>query len=448
MRLSELLVSGRPPKLVTAHLANRAITWSEFSGRVRDLSAALAARPEQSWLLACAEPFDFAVALFAVWHAGRRALLPPSLQAGAIAEVRAPADGLLAEPDTWPTAAADAAPPHVLAPLDPGKTGLDLYTSGSTGHPKRIGKSLAQLEAEVASLERQWGDARLPVLATVPHHHIYGLLFRLLWPLAAGRPFDNETCAAPELLLARLEKLGPAWIVSSPSQLARMPELIPLTALAGCARRIFSSGGPLAEASARQFHVALGEAPLEVLGSTETGGIAWRRQNNDDAWTPFPEIKIAIGEDAALTLVSPFLPAAAPYVSDEAAELLPSGRFRLLGRRDRIVKIEEKRLSLPDMEARLATHPWVSQAAVAVLAGRRQFLGAALVLADAGRDALRDQGRATIARTLRDYLAHWFDPVLLPRRWRYPDTLPYDERGKLPAAALAHLFEVEARVEY
>lgn len=449
MKLAELMALGRAPAYPVAWLEGRLIEWAEFHSRVAKLSHALAARPEQEWLLACTEPFDFAVALFAVWHAGRRALLPPSLREGAIAEAGRQADGVLADPDTWP-GHEHALENLALAPLDPVRCGLDLFTSGSGGTPKRISKHLAQFEAEIAALERLWGgrDAG-PVLATVPHHHIYGLLFRLLWPLASGRPFDNQTCTAPEFLLARLEQLGPGRVVSSPSQLARIHELIPLDSLAGRTTHIFSSGGPLDAATAARFQAARGEPPLEILGSTETGGIAWRIQYHDDAWTPFPEVTVSIADDvadavannAALTLVSPFLPDPAPLTTGDAAELLEDGRFRLLGRLDRIVKIEEKRLSLAEMEARLTSHPWVREAALVVLNDRRKRLGALLVLDDAGRRALANAGRAACAQTLRGYLARWFDAVLLPRQWRYPDALPFNERGKLAAADLIRQFE-------
>lgn len=438
MKLAELMPNGRAPDHPVAYVEDGRITWSEFQGRVANLAGALAARPERTWLLTSSDPLDFAVALFAVWHAGRRAVIPPSLREGAIADVQSQTDGRLGDPVTWPTADAEAFP---FAPLDPIHTGLDLFTSGSSGEPKRISKRLNQLEAEVALLERLWCDAKDgPVLATVPHHHIYGLLFRLLWPLAAGRPFDNTTCAAPEFLLDRLERLGPGRVVSSPSHLARMHDLIPLERLAGRATRIFSSGGPLAAGAARLFREALGEAPLEILGSTETGGIAWRIQDRDDAWTPFPDLSVRVSEDGELTLISPMLPDATPYLGDDAAEELEDGRFRLLGRRDRIVKIEEKRLSLPDMEARLAAHPWVREAALVVLTGKRQSLGALLALSEAGRQRLAEMGRAAFAQALRRHLAHWFDAVLLPRQWRYPDALPYNERGKLAVADLARAF--------
>jgi acyl-coenzyme A synthetase/AMP-(fatty) acid ligase len=186
-----------------------------------------------------------------------------------------------------------------LTPLDAMQCGLDLFTSGSSGKPKRVSKNLAQLEAEVALLDRLWGNTgnfRGPVLATVPHHHIFGLLFRLLWPLSAGQAFDNQTCTAPEFLLARVDQIGPGCVISSPSQLARMHELIALPSLVGRVTQIYSSGGPLGRDAAARFQAALGVAPLEIFGSTETGGIAWRIQDADDAWTPLPGVAVSVSE--------------------------------------------------------------------------------------------------------------------------------------------------------
>lgn len=437
--LTELLSAGRPSDHPVAWLADRLVTWAEFQSRVQALRDSLRARPERDWLLACPEPYDFAVALFAVWHAGGRALLPASLREGAIESIRDQVDGILTAPSDIP--AAPESGHAALAALDPEHAGLDLFTSGSSGEPKRVGKRLAQLDAEVEVLERLWGGDAEPVLASVPHHHIYGLLFRILWPLAAGRPFDNLTCAAPEILLGRLAEIGPGRVVSSPSQLARMHELIDLTDLAGRTSRIFSSGGPLPEEAAARFRSALGNAPLEILGSTETGGIAWRVQDRDDAWSPLPGVAVSVSEAGALTLTSPFLADREALVTGDAASLLAGGRFRLHGRLDRIAKIEEKRLSLPDMEARLAGHPWVREAALLVREGGRRHLGALVVLTEAGRHALAHDGRAACAKELRRHLGHWFEPVLLPRRWRYPDTLPYNERGKLASADLAALFD-------
>ena len=68
----------------------------------------------------------------------------------------------------------------------------EFETSGTTGEGRWIPKALRHLEDEIETLEAVFG-ARLPrgarVFATVSHQHIYGLLFRVLWPLGAGRPF-------------------------------------------------------------------------------------------------------------------------------------------------------------------------------------------------------------------------------------------------------------------
>jgi acyl-coenzyme A synthetase/AMP-(fatty) acid ligase len=440
IRLTHLHHKGRADDHPVAWRDGQLLTWGEYHGRVAQLCAELAPRPEQRWLLTCEDPLDFAIGLFALWHAGKIAVIPPSLRPGALDSLDHVADARL---DTTKLGAAHAPVQQgaALPPLDPILTRLELYTSGSTGQPKQVPKSLAQLDNEVMVLEQVWGRRAAPTLATVPHHHIYGLLFRLLWPLAGGRPFDSETCATPEQLLSQLDRLGPAMVVSSPSQLARMPELIDVGLLRGKATSLFSSGGPLAAEAATRFHRALGEAPLEIYGSTETGGIAWRQQHDgDDAWTLQPGVALHLGADGTLTLTSPFLPDASPMQTGDAAKWLEDGRFRLLGRTDRIAKIEEKRLSLPELEARLGEHAWVKEAAALVLTGRRQTVGAILVLNDAGRAKLAAAGRAAVSRELRLHLAHWYDAVLLPRHWRYPEALPYNERGKLTQADLQTLF--------
>ncbi len=100
MKLAELMTVGRPPEYPVAWLEERLIEWTEFRARVANLSHAPTAHPEREWLPACAEPLDFAVALFAVWHAGCRALLPSSLREGAIIEARRQAEGVLL-PRQW-----------------------------------------------------------------------------------------------------------------------------------------------------------------------------------------------------------------------------------------------------------------------------------------------------------------------------------------------------------
>jgi acyl-coenzyme A synthetase/AMP-(fatty) acid ligase len=442
--VSELLATGRSRDFPVCADGARSVTWSEFARHAGGIARALADRPEKRWLLHCEQPLHFAAALLAVLHAGRSAVLAPGLQPAMTEQLRPAYDAIVGD-GAQPMLDVRGVPPagFEFEAIDARAAHIDLYTSGSSGEPKRVGKSLHQLETEARVLETVWGAGlgAAAVIATVPHHHIYGLLFRLIWPLAAGRRFDAGLCADPGLLTQALRRYGDALLVSSPAHLTRLPELLPLESLEPLSGRIFSSGGPLPAAVALEYKRRLGAAPIEVYGSTESGGIAWREQDGSEdsaAWRPFPALELSTDAQGALCLRSPYLPDDAWLTMGDAAELLPDGRFRLKGRLDRVVKVEGKRISLPELEQALREHPWVCEAAVVPLSGGKESLGAVVILREPRREP---DAREPLVAGLREFLLARFERVLVPRQWRFVPRLPTDERGKLSAAALRSLFQ-------
>src|SRR6218665_2177251 len=123
-------------------------------------------------------------------------------------------------------------------------------------------------------------------------------------------------------------------------------------------RCVFSSGGPLPFEVSRSAAMVLGQTPVEVFGSSETGGIAWRQcASAEDSWQLFSDVQWRL-HDGCLAVCSPRLPDAAWWSTSDRAEPAGIHGFRLLGRADRIVKIEEKRVSLDAMEQQLLKTPW------------------------------------------------------------------------------------------
>ena len=157
-----------------------------------------------------------------------------------------------------------------------------------------------------------------------------------------------------------------------------------------------------------------------------------------------PGMNVSRDGDGALMLVSPFIDSGEPWRMDDAVELIEGGRFQLKGRLDRIVKIEEKRVSLPEVESTVAAHEWISGVAAVVLEGRRTRIAIVAVPNAAGRAALKAHGRRVVIQQLRAHLSSRFDAVLLPRHWRFVEQLPLDSRGKLTQARLAAVFSAEA----
>ncbi|WP_246771676.1 FabA/FabZ family ACP-dehydratase, partial [Pseudomonas syringae] len=148
----------------------------------------------------------------------------------------------------------------------------------------------------------------------------------------------------------------------------------------------------------------------------------------------FDGVELSQDAQGALRISSPYLPPGHVEQTADAALIGADGRFELLGRLDRIVKLEEKRVSLPLIEQALAAHPWVSEARLGVVQANRASLGALLVLSDAGLLALRNQGRRALTEALRHYLQPHCETIALPRRWRLLRQMPLNAQGKLPQA--------------
>lgn len=395
------------------------------------------------------DPYEFASALFGAWHAGKEVFLPGDAQRGTterlLRQVDACAGALPGAMQCTP-AALGAPVAQLSASLDLARAKLVVYTSGSSGEPQAIHKTLAQLDAEVRTLQTAFGeriDAQGSplVYATVSHQHIYGLLFCTLWPLAAGRPFAANRLAYPEQMAATLGSRA-SVLVSSPAHLKRLPATLDWAAARVGLRGIFSSGGPLPPESAQDALTLMGHSPMEVYGSSETGGIAWRqRALHGDRWNPLPGIDWRV-EEELLSVRSAHLPDAAWWQTSDRAAAVGEGGFVLLGRNDRIVKVEEKRVSLTALEAALMSREDVAEARALMLATPSgPKLAAVVVPSDAGWNFLRTHGKRAFNKGLRHRLLDDVERVALPRRFRYVRTLPVNLQGKSTEVLLAALFK-------
>ena len=432
--LEQMLLKAQPERAVAV---NPALNHSQLRDAALRLAAGLQARGVRQVAVHLEDAADLAVALLGAWRAGVRVLLPADLQAQTRQRWAADVDLWLTDQpgDTHPCDLQQA--PMDAAELDLDHCWLSLCTSGSSGEPKRIEKTLRQLSNEVQALEHLWGADLGPacIIGSVATQHIYGLLFRVLWPLCAGRAFVRRQLAFPEdLQRASREQPTFAW-VASPALLKRMGDNLDWPALSRV-HRVFSSGGALPAEAAQSLQQRLGQWPTEIFGSSETGGIAWRQGSG--LWQPFADVELSQDSDGALLIASPYLPAGHVEHTADAARIAEDGRFELLGRLDRIVKLEEKRISLPMLEQALVAHDWVSEARLGVVQENRASLGALLVLSDAGLRALRNQGRRAVTEGLRRHLSEHCETLALPRRWRWLRQLPLNAQGKLPQA------EVEA----
>jgi acyl-CoA synthetase (AMP-forming)/AMP-acid ligase II len=157
-------------------------------------------------------------------------------------------------------------------------------------------------------------------------------------------------------------------------------------------------------------------------------------------WQPFPGVAIQRLADGRMSVRSDHLSGDDWHETADLIAPHSDGSFELLGRADRIVKIEGNRVSLADLEAELRAAPLVEEAAVVPLQTDPPSLGAVVVLNPDGKAALQAKGAFRLGRILRRGLTGM--PGGLPRHWRFVSRLPVAGLGKRRDADLAALFAI------
>ncbi len=308
-------------------------------------------------------------------------------------------------------------------------------TSGSSGASKTVVKTFESLAKETA-FHRDWYRARgvrdgVTVLATIEPDHMYGTLWRTMLPAALGLPVDPEVIRAPESLVAKMCAAEKVFLVTTPSFLDRFTAYAAQYDVPPNCVEIVTSGALLTADVAARTRAVFGVTPREIFGSTETGGVAWRRQDgacppDGCDWQVFDAVKVATAADGRLAVRSPYS-FRRRYVMGDAVTLTADGRrFRLLGRVDRLVKINEERVNLAEMEAAVRARGFADCALAVLPSARGDILGCLLV---AGADGAR---RPPLE--LRKMLLDVFPKGTVPKKFRYVHALPRNAQGKVRAA--------------
>ncbi|GAB3346290.1 AMP-binding protein [Lysobacter tyrosinilyticus] len=421
------------------------ITLGQFAAEVRAVAASL---PHAGFALnLCEDRYRFIVALCAAALRGQTTLLPPSRAPAVVAEMLAQHRDSYALTDALAhgeAAVAAAHPQWCLPAVLPQSDGDALtlpddllvaigYTSGSTGKPKPNPKTWASFRASTAQNLAALADlldhaAETPLVATVPPQHMYGMEMSVLLPLLGPVAVHGERPFFPaDIARALHDAPTPPLLITTPVHLralfesdAQLPRL----------RGIVSATAPLSRELALAAEARFGCEVREVFGSTETCVIARRRTAHEDAWTPLPGVQLMPQPDGT-AVEAPHL--AQPVVLADLVEVHADGRFELRGRNADLIEIAGKRASLGDLTRRLLAVPGVRDGTVFQLDPCPRT-GVARLAALAVAPELNE---AAVLTALRAHV----DAVFLPRPLRLVTSLPRNETGKLPRAALAALVQ-------
>ncbi|MFC1848898.1 class I adenylate-forming enzyme family protein [candidate division CSSED10-310 bacterium] len=309
---------------------------------------------------------------------------------------------------------------------------LGFFTSGSEGDTKVVLKKTRQIISELeVLLELLPLDSGLKSLSFVPPYHIYGFLFGEMLPLLSGGTAYFATGKVILDMTQELKRVKPGMVVASPihyqillKELRQGVSIPPATYV--------SSGAPLAPSLIDEFRSMTDISILQIYGSTETGGIAYR--SDDDIWQPLPQVDVRVkGPDTVIQVRSPWSNTACPDLWETTTDVgeMEAPGFRLIGRLGTLMKFRGKRLSSLEVENMLCLGPGVKEAAVttADVLGEEQLI--AFIVPVAGVVLNKSE--------LQNFLQQRLAPYKVPRIIKIVASIPKRAMGKYDYKQLAKI---------
>lgn len=444
LSLSQWLTASRPVTTPVAWLGEYTWTLGHLRHDVALLIDHLRDQPGNRWALCFENSYLFIVALLATLHSGKIPVIPGHNRAALLNVQRSLFDCVLSDKRLgWNGPQFVVSTSHQMTTSTiafddiASDAFIELFTSGSTGQPKQIAKPLISLDQEANMLATHFADRLLGCrfVASVMPQHLYGLTFRIFLPMALGLPLHAAMLWYSEQLAALSHTYRYAF-VSSPAFLKRLDlHLTPPPV-----EMILSAGGMLPWQDVEKTSTWLNIWPDEIYGSTETGILAWRyRQQDNIPWFTFSDVHLS-QESEGVRVFSPLIPAEG-LVLDDMLQFNENGQFHLIGRRGRVVKIEEKRISLVEIEQRLlALDGIMDVAAIPLIRNGHQAIGVVVVPNKEARQIWQCSGGKTLELSWRKALLPWLEPVAVPRYWRIIDEIPVNNMNKRVYAQLQELF--------
>lgn len=213
---------------------------------------------------------------------------------------------------------------------------MELHTSGSTGTPKTITVTKEAMMAGARATCRAFGlQAGDSALLCLPLRYIAGKMMVVRALVGGLNLVTAEPCSTP---LAK---------INAPIDFAPLVPMQALTTLQqpnGMAQlekaRIILLGGGFVDAALETALQSCQSAVYASYGMTETlSHIALRRINGEHAtpyYTPLPQVSVRLSPRGTLALSVPYL-GIEDMETNDLAEILSDGRFRILGRADSVI---------------------------------------------------------------------------------------------------------------
>ena len=329
-------------------------------------------------------------------------------------------------------------PPLVAAPHPaPDDVAVILYTSGTTGGPKRIELTHAgtRLVAEYLAHDALGLRENDVLFGSAPLAHVFGMSGCMNGAIAAGACLALVSRFEPAAALDTIEREGVTVFMGVPSMCAALLAASSETGHAPRMRIAHVGGAPLAVETLHAFEERFGLTVLEGYGMTECGGTATtnhagRERKPGSVGTPACGGEVRIAEDGEVLLRSPTLMRGHEgwFATGDVGRLDEDGYLYLLDRKKDVILRGGYSVYPREVEEALYAHPGVREAVVVGVPHATLGEEVVAVVVPAAPDLDADD----VKRFVRERVAAYKYPRLVV----VVDELPHGATGKIQRRAI------------
>ena len=300
-----------------------------------------------------------------------------------------------------------------------------VFTSGSTGKPKKIYKRWGALIGTVKALQTRFApqltntSQKKCIVSTVPSQHMYGFEMTILIGFLGGTYIHSEKPFYPMDIKKCIEEVNaPVILVTTP---VHLKVLIETELYIEKIDSIISATAILPPELAQEAESTFKAEVHEIYGFSEAGSVATKKSPSEEPWKLLDGLHINPGKSNSSYIFAEHFNK--KITIEDNINLIGCNQFYLEGRKDDLIKIGGKRVSLAAINNSILSIEGIKDSAV-IMIPKTQRITAFVV------------SKTLSTREIAEILSSKVDNIFIPRPIKIVNCIPRNKTGKIVKSSL------------
>ena len=305
---------------------------------------------------------------------------------------------------------------------------ITFYTSSSTGSPKMVVKTYENMYKESLDLYDELKlDKNFEFITTTTPEYLFGFTFHCMFPITFGYKRNPNRINYPEEIC-----IENAVLITTPSflEVMRKYDIRPIVN-----PKVIITAGSKLEGKTFKFAQSISDRVIEIYGSTETGVIGYRETPEIKTFKLFRGIKILEVNENSVNISTQYSKESIQFLEDRI--IVNEDGIEFVGRSERILKINEKRINAETLEEQFKACKYLEDAFCFEFRNKVALLA---VLNDEGKKYVIKNGTLPVKKELKNIALDKFDISL--QKIKFTNEIPRTNKGKIDRNTIEKFFDL------